>query len=222
MQLPFENRAEAGRLLSERLTASPKNALVVALARGGVPVGYEVAKRLRAPLEVMAARKLGVPWRPELAMGALAGTVCVLDREIIRGLGISDEEVEHVINKEKSEMKRREDLYRGGRPALELKGRRVILVDDGLATGNTMRAAVRYARQAEAGEIIAAVPVGSEEACEILRLEADAVECLAVPQPFCAVGEWYREFRPVEDAEVQSLLAKSRDWVREKTLEPAA
>lgn len=212
VQLPFTDRVEAGRLLARELSRLPigDDAVVLALARGGVPVGFSVADRLHLPLDVIVARKLGVPWQPELAMGAIAGTARVLDRRMIVELGIADEDIEETIGREQAEMRRREHLYRGGRPPLDLQGRTAILVDDGLATGSTMRAAVEHARSLKAAKIIVAVPVGSGQACARLRREADEVVCLATPEFFYAVGEWYRDFQQVSDAEVQNLLTESR------------
>lgn len=211
-QLPFTDRVEAGRLLARELSQRPiaKDAVVVALARGGVPVAFSVADRLHLPLDVIVARKLGVPWQPELAMGAIAGSARVLDSRMIVELGIADEDIEETIGREQSEMRRREHLYRGGRPPLDLHGRTAILVDDGLATGSTMRAAVEHARSLKAAKVIVAVPVGSVEACARLRREADDVVCLATPEFFYAVGEWYRDFQQVSDAEVQNLLTECR------------
>jgi predicted phosphoribosyltransferase len=218
VQLPFENRIEAGRLLARLMMARRRVAIidlqgaavVLALARGGVPVGFEVADRLRLPLDVIIVRKAGVPWQPELAMGAITSQVRILDDSMIRQLGISDEEVEEIVAREQAETSRREELYRGGQPALDLRGRSAILVDDGLATGSTMLAAVRHVRRLEPAGVIVAIPVGSRGACNRLRPEADDLVCLATPDNFFSVGEWYREFEQVGDAEVQRLLAESR------------
>jgi predicted phosphoribosyltransferase len=215
IHLPFEDRVEAGRLLARELSArrvveSGGAAVVLALARGGVPVGFEIADRLHLPLDVIVVRKVGVPWQPELAMGAITGQVRILDDPMIRELGISDAEVEDIIAREQVEMKRREEIYRAGQPALDLHGRSAILVDDGLATGNTLLAAVRHVRSLDPGRIVIAVPVGSSTACARLRGEADDVVCLATPDHFFSVGEWYRDFEQVSDAEVRKLLAESR------------
>lgn len=211
VHLPFTDRVEAGRLLAKELSllSIGENAVVLALARGGVPVGFAVADRLHLPLDVIVARKLGVPWQPELAMGAIAGTARILEQRMIRELGIPDEEVEETICREQAEMVRREHLYRGGKPALDLHNQTAILVDDGLATGSTMVAAVSHAHNLEAAKVIVAVPVGSAQACGRLEKEADQVVCLATPQVFYAVGEWYRDFRQVSDTEVQHLLTES-------------
>ncbi len=173
--LPFADRAEAGRLLGEELSRHKlgESPVVLALTRGGVPVGFEVADRLELPLDIIVARKIGVPWQPELAMGAIAGSIQVMEHRLIQQLGISEAEVEEVVERERTGIKRREELYRGGRPAIDLEGRTAIIVDDGLATGNTMLASVRYARTMKPARVIVAVPVGSREACALLRKEAD-------------------------------------------------
>lgn len=215
IHLPFADRVESGRLLAKELSPYHlRSAVVLGLARGGVPVGSVVADRLQLPLDVIVARKLGVPWQPELAMGAIAGTARILDRSMIRELGICDEDIEEIVAREQAEMKRREQLYRAGEPALDLHGQTAILVDDGLATGNTMMAAVRHARSLKAAGVVIAIPVGSRQACDRLRKEVDDLVCLAIPELFFAVGEWYRDFRQVSDTEVQNLLAESRHRVR--------
>ena len=213
VQLPFADRDEAGRLLGAALANRklPLNTIVLALPRGGVPVGLAIADAFRAPLDVVVVRKLGVPWQPELAMGAIAGgSVRVLDEQLIRELHISRQEVDAVASRERTEVERREKLYRSGRPAPDLRGRTVLLVDDGLATGASMVVAARYVRTAKPGKLIIAVPVASVQACHRLENECDECLCLATPEPFVAVGEWYIDFRQVSDAEVQYLLEPSR------------
>ena len=211
VRLPFSDRAEAGRLLAEELSRHdiPAESVILALPRGGVPVGFEVAKELELPLDVIVVRKLGVPWHQELAMGAIAGGVQVLDHNLIRQLGISKEEVDEEVLREQAELRRRETLYRSGMSAATATNRTVILVDDGLATGSTMLAALRHVHTLRPAKVIVAVPVGSAEACALMRREADRVVCLATPSPFVAVGKWYQEFEQLTDAEVQSFLATS-------------
>jgi putative phosphoribosyl transferase len=206
--VPFPNRRQAGRLLAAELATRRLgvNTVVLALPRGGVPVGAEIAEVLKAPLDVLVVRKLGVPWQPELAMGAIAGGTRMLDHLLIRDLGVSDEEVEAVVAQETQELKRREEMYRGGLPAPHLRGCSAVLVDDGLATGSTMVAAARHVRSVHPERLIVAVPVASSDACDRLRREADECICLAEPAPFFAVGEWYIDFRQVSDAEVQQIL----------------
>lgn len=213
IQLPFRDRDEAGRLLADELARRklPSNILVLALPRGGVPVGLAVAKALDAPLDVVVVRKLGVPWQPELAMGAVAGgSLKVLDERLIRELEIPSREVETIVAREQKEIERRERLYRGGRPAADVRGKTVLLVDDGLATGSTMAVAARYVRTLAPEQVIVAAPVASTEACRRMREEADQCVCLATPSPFDAVGQWYVDFRQVSDAEVEALLAEGR------------
>jgi predicted phosphoribosyltransferase len=186
-----------------------EDAIVLALPRGGVPVGLAVANTLRVPLDVVVVRKLGVPWQPELAMGAIAGkTTRILDEELIREIGISRAEIDAMDAKERAEVERQETLYRAGRPALDMKGRSVLLVDDGLATGSTMAVAARVVRGSEPKRLIIAVPVGSAQACFRLSAEADSCVCLTKPKPFVAVGQWYVHFRQLSDKEVQRLLAQ--------------
>jgi len=210
--LPFRDRTEAGRLLGVELAARqlPKDLMVLALPRGGVPVGFEVARALAAPLDIVVVRKLGVPRQPELAMGALAsGGVRILDEELIRRERVSQEEVEAVAAQEESEILRREQLYRAGRPPLIVRDRAVILVDDGLATGSTMLAAVKCVKSLQPSAVIVAVPVASRQACAHIREEADACVCLTMPKPFVAVGAWYQDFQQTSDAEVRELLEQA-------------
>jgi predicted phosphoribosyltransferase len=209
--LPFRDRTEAGRTLGAKLAGHdwPKDSIVLALPRGGVPVAFEVARTLGLPLDVIVVRKLGVPWQPELAMGAIAsGGVRILDHALIRLEGISQEDIDAVAACEEQEAERREQLYRAGRPPLELRNRTVILVDDGLATGSTMLAAVKRAKRLEPSSVIVAAPVASRQACVHLRQVADECVCLAVPEEFGAVGEWYEDFRQTSDAEVRELLSR--------------
>jgi erythromycin esterase-like protein/predicted phosphoribosyltransferase len=208
----FRDRREAGRLLATKLTAyaNRPDVVVLALPRGGVPVAYEVARALDAPLDVFVVRKLGVPGHEELAMGALAtGGVRVLN-EVVQHLGIPSTLIEAVTNHELTELERRERLYRGNRPPLDVRNRTVILVDDGLATGSTMRAAVRALRQQQPASIVVAVPVAAPESCEELRTLADDVICAVTPEAFHAVGLWYQDFSQTTDEEVRALLAKRR------------
>jgi erythromycin esterase-like protein/predicted phosphoribosyltransferase len=206
----FRDRREAGRLLAAKLAryANRPDVIVLALPRGGVPVAYEVARALRVPLDVFVVRKLGVPGYEELAMGAVAtGGVRVLNDQIVRSLRIPDYVIDRVAAEEREELGRRERTYRGGRAPLEVRGRTVILVDDGLATGATMRAAVLALRQQQPAKIIAAVPTASPETCNELRAEVDEVVCAITPDPFHAVGYWYEDFTQTTDQEVRELLA---------------
>jgi putative phosphoribosyl transferase len=212
LRLPFRDRAEAGRLLGAELASRnlPKDSIVLALPRGGVPVGFKVARALGATLDVVVVRKLGVPWQPELAMGAIASSgVRLLDEKLIRKMGISQGAVEAIAARETQEAERREQLYRGGRPALDLRSRTVILVDDGLATGSTMLAAVKCVTSLEPVAVLVAAPVGSKQACAHIRKSANDCVCLATPDPFVAVGEWYEDFGQTSDAEVRDLLAQA-------------
>jgi predicted phosphoribosyltransferase len=210
MRERFQDRTEAGRRLAQALTghAGEPDLIVLGLPRGGVPVAAEVARALGAPLDVFVVRKLGVPGHEELAMGAIAsGGVRVLNAELLVAAGLSERQVEIVTWRELETLERQERLYRGDRAPLELSGRTVILVDDGLATGATMRAAIQAVRSRDAGRIVVAVPVAPSETCAALRREVDEVACPLSPAEFLAVGRWYRDFLPVSDEQVQGLLA---------------
>ena len=208
----FKNRTEAGQLLAARLLpyAGAPGLLVLALPRGGVPVAYEVANALHAPLDVFLVRKLGVPGHDEYAMGAIAsGGVRILNPEAIQHLGIPESVIEKVVAKEQTELERRERAYRGERPAPDPRGRIVIIVDDGLATGSSMRAAVAALRQKEPAQIVVAVPVAPPSAVQDLQREADAVVCVIMPEDFYAVGQWYVDFEQTSDAEVHGYLRRA-------------
>ena len=207
----FRDRRDAGRLLAEKLAAyaTRPDVLVLALPRGGVPVAYEVAHRLGAPLDVFVVRKLGVPGHEELAMGAVAtGGVRVLNDQLVEQLGIPDQMIDAVAARERQELARRERLYRGGRRPPDVRGRTVILVDDGLATGATMYAAIEALRKQNPGRIVVAVPTASPETCEEMKAKADHVICAITPDPFQAVGRWYQDFSQTSDEEVADLLAR--------------
>lgn len=208
----FRDREEAGRLLAEQLREHAGEApVVLALPRGGVSVGYEIAQALGVPLDVMVVRKLGVPWHPELGMGALAeGGAVYLNREVLEEAELDPEELRAVIAEEARELERRVHRYRGGRPLPELKGRTVILVDDGLATGGTARAAVRALRGFGAGRIILAVPVAASQTAEQLREEVDVLICVQEPSNLWAIGTWYEDFHQMSDEEVLVLLDQAR------------
>lgn len=208
----FPDRAEAGKKLAEALSryAGRSDVLVLALPRGGVPVAHQVARALAAPLDVWLVRKLGVPGREELAMGAIAGnSTQVLNREVIGLLNIDQARLDAVISRERAELERRNRLYREGRPAPPTEGKTVILVDDGLATGATMRAAIAAARHAGAARIVVAIPVGAASACRTTEKEADEFVCLCMPEPFYGVGQWYENFSQTPDEEVMALLSRA-------------
>ncbi len=210
MALQFANRSEAGKELATKLMAYAHRAdvLVLALPRGGVPVAYRVARVLHAPLDVFLVRKLGVPGHEELAMGAIAmGGVRVLNKEI--AIYMDEAVIDAVSRQEQAELQRRERLYRGDRPAPNIQGRAVILVDDGLATGSTMRAAAVALRQMQPHKIVVAVPVAAAETCDEFRSEVDEVVCAATPEPFMAVGLWYADFSQTSDEEVRELLEQA-------------
>ena len=219
METAYRDRRNAGKKLAELLGAYAQrpDVLVLALPRGGVPVAYEVARALNAPLDVFLVRKLGVPGHEEAAMGAIAsGGIRVLNDEVIHALHLPRQVVEEVTAREQRELQRRQQLYRDGRPAPDVKGRTVILIDDGLATGATMRAALRALRQQQPARLIVAVPVGARSACRELLGEADEVICARTPEPFFGVGWWYQQFEQTSDQEVHDLLARA---AQERTIQ---
>lgn len=205
----FRDRRDAGRQLGEALREykNQRDVLVLALPRGGVPVAYEVAKFLRCPLDVLVVRKLGVPRQEELAMGAIAsGGVLELNKELIELMRLSPEEIGAVIQREKRELQRRERIYRGDTGQLEVHGKIVLLVDDGLATGSTMRAAISALRQLGAKRLIVAVPVGAVQSCRRILRDADDLVCLRQPEDLIAISLWYDDFRQTTDRDVEELL----------------
>jgi putative phosphoribosyl transferase len=208
----YRDRIEAGRRLAERLGgyADRDDVLVLALPRGGVPVAFEVARALRAPLDIFLVRKLGVPGHEELAMGAIAtGSVRVLNEDVVRHLGIPGEVIDAVAADELRELERREHAYRGDRPPPNVGGKTVILVDDGLATGSTMRAAAAALRKQQPDRIVVAVPVSAVQTCDEYRMGVDEIVCAMTPEPFHGVGLWYEDFSQTTDEEVQALLARA-------------
>jgi putative phosphoribosyl transferase len=210
--MTFRNRAEAGRVLAERLEAyaTRPNLLVLGLPRGGVPVAFEVARALQAPLDVFLVHKLGVPGQRELALGAIAsGGIRVLNEEVVAAIGIEEEAIARAAASAQAELERREGLYRGERPRVELARRTVILVDDGLATGATMRAAALGARAQDPEQVVVAVPVAAEATLKKFGPEVDELICVQTPEPFRAVGAWYDEFLPITDEDVRELLARA-------------
>jgi putative phosphoribosyl transferase len=209
----FRDRADAGRKLAARLRpyAGRDDVLVLGLPRGGIPIAYEVARALGAPLDVFVVRKLGVPGQEELAMGAIAtGGVRVVNRDVVDALHIPPDVLDRVAAQELRELERRERSYRGDRPEPHVAGKTVILVDDGLATGSTMRAAVAALRAQDPARVMVAVPVAAPSTCEELRREVDDIVCLATPEPFLAVGRFYDDFSQTTDEEVRELLAPAR------------
>ena len=208
----FRDRTDAGRQLAARLHAyaGREDVLVLALPRGGVPVAFEVAQALHAPLDVFVVRKLGVPGQEELAMGAVAtGGAVLLNPEVVQYLDITDAELKGVIAAERQELERRNHLYRDDRPQPDVKGKTVILVDDGLATGASMRVACAALRQLGPARLVVAVPLAPAEACAEMRAEADEVVCAVTPEPFYGVGMWYEDFTQTTDAQVRDLLARA-------------
>lgn len=212
MTLRFRDRTEAGRRLATRLEAyyNHPEAVVLALPRGGVPVAYEIAQALHLPLDICLVRKLGTPKQPELAMGAIApGRIMVLNNDVLQQLQISRSELLQVASQEKQELDRRMQLYRRQRPPLDLHNRLVILVDDGIATSSTLRAAIAWVQQQGAKAIIVAAPVGAVSTCESLRRLVQQVVCLSTPDPLHSIGLWYEDFSQTSDAEVCDLLKRS-------------
>lgn len=212
----FSDRYDAGQQLAEALTAyaDRDDVVVLGLPRGGIPVAFEVARGLNAPLDVFVVRKLGVPMHDEMAMGAIAsGGVRVLNQEIVRSLRIDETTINNVAEKEQRELERRASLYRGDHPIVELHGKIVLLVDDGMATGATMRAAVRAITQYQPSKLIIAVPTASRQTCDEFRRmdEVDDIHCILTPRSFRAVGRWYKVFDQTRDDEVRHLLDQSRE-----------
>ena len=208
----FQNRTEAGQKLAAKLQAyfSQPNVLVLALPRGGVPVGCEIAKTLHAAVDVFVVRKLGVPWNPELAMGAVAtGGVRVLDEKTVRSLAIPSEEIAKIATQEGLELERRERVYRGGRSPLPVAGKKVILVDDGVATGSTIRAGIAALRKLQPARIVVAVPVAPQAASALLRRLADEVVCAVEAEEFFAISDWYEDFTQLTDRDVQNMLQEA-------------
>ena len=209
---PFKDRRDAGRKLAQKLSAYARgqNALILALPRGGVPVAYEVALTLNVPMDIFIVRKLGLPGREELAIGAIAsGGIRILNRDIIRMLSIPEEVINFVARRELQELQRRERLYRGNRPSPEVRDRTIILIDDGLATGASMRAAVAGVRAQHPARIVVAVPAAAAETCDAFRSEVEEVVCAITPEPFYGVSRWYEDFSQVTDEEVRALLEEA-------------
>ncbi len=205
----FADRTDGGRRLAQRLAkyARRPNLIVLALPRGGVPVAFEVAQALAAPLDVFVVRKLGVPGHEELAMGAIAsGGVRVINEDVVRALNVSQAVIDASAAREQHELERREAEYRGDRPALDVRGRTIILVDDGLATGATMRAAVGALRKQQPEHLVVGVPVGAADSCREIGQDVDEIVCVETPEPFYSVGAWYRNFSQTSDDEVRRLL----------------
>lgn len=215
----FKDRRDAGKALAQKLTAYTDrlDVIVFALPRGGVPVAYEVALALKAPLDIWIVRKLGLPGQEELALGAISsGGLRVLNQDIIRALAIPEEAINVVAQKEFQELQRREQMYRGDRPLSDVQGRTVILVDDGLATGASMRAAVAALRARHPARIVIAVPVAAVETCHAFEFEVDEIVCVMTPEPFQGVSRWYADFRQTSDEEVRTLLEEaSRQFLHE-------
>jgi putative phosphoribosyl transferase len=209
--LPFQDRTHAGRLLAPEVAAVVKDAgaMVVALPRGGVPVGREVALALKVPLDLMIVQKLGVPGQEELGFGAIAsGGHHFIDQSLVGSLQLTPAEIQNVVTSQERELRRREQLYRADRPALALKGKTVVLVDDGMATGSTMAVAIQAVRQMDAGRVVVASPVAATPACVLCAAEGATCLCLASPDPFEAVELWYRDFSQVTDDQIRDFLSE--------------
>ena len=212
VSLPYPNRVDAGRALANALSeyAGRDDVIVLGLPRGGVPIVYEVATKLNVPMDVMLVRKLGVPGQEELAMGAIASDdTCFINMPVVEQLQISDYSITATIRRERAELRRREQLYRGDRPRPQIRDHCVILVDDGLATGSTMLAAVRALGQLQPTRVVVAVPVAPPETCSALSEKIDQLLCLATPSDFCSVGKWYLDFSQVTDEQVRNLLQRA-------------
>lgn len=212
----FKDRNDAGRKLAEKLRSyQHENPIVLAIPRGGVVLGYEVAKALKAPLDIIITRKLGAPGQPELGIGAIAPNgIRVLNTEVIQWLGVSQDELEAITQREQQELNRRLQRYRGDRPMPDIQERTVILIDDGLATGITARASIQALKQMQPRKLVLAVPVSSPETADALRPEVDELVCLETPPDFFAVGAHYQEFEQVTDQEVIDLLARARQEIQ--------
>lgn len=209
---PFLDRTHAGQVLSDHLFAYRRypNLLILGLSRGGMPVAFEVATSLSAPLDMFLVRKLPAPGRPDRPIGAIAsGGIRILNRETMRELGVGIAMAEEITAKERVDLARREMQYRDGRPAHDVRGKVVILVDDGMATGSTMRAAIAALRERTPEKLVVALPVAERSSCEALRKEADEVVCGGNPEPFFSVARWYRDFSPVMDRKIQEMLQQS-------------
>jgi predicted phosphoribosyltransferase len=208
----FSDRADAGRILASKLTnyKGRTDTVILALPRGGIPVAYEIGKELGVPVDVFVVRKLGVPGQEELAMGAIAtGGMRIINYDVVEQLGINQETIDAVTDQERKELRRREQLYRGERPPREIRGRSVILVDDGIATGSTMRAAIAALRQLGPARIVVAVPVASPETCQQIGAEVDEIICAATPQSLHAISQGYERFEQTTDEEVRDLLGRA-------------
>ncbi|MEZ5525791.1 MAG: phosphoribosyltransferase [Pseudomonadales bacterium] len=217
MMTVFKDRTDAGQQLAKALDefAGNDNVVVLALPRGGVPVAYEVARALQAPLDVMVVRKLGVPGQRELAMGAIASrNIRVMNEGIVNQLAIPQKAIDEVVEEERIELERRERLYRGSEGRCDIKGKVIILVDDGIATGATMRAAIAAIKQQQPKQLVVAVPTAALDTCQLISDEVDRMVCLSTPEPYIAVGCWYRRFSQTRDDEVTQLLEKAANYVK--------